>query len=104
MCAGDERIKEKMDLDIDVARLRLLKADYRSQRYTLEDNLLKFYPEQIAAVTERIVGIEKDITMYNEQMAKTVVVQETIALAPDGGETTESGSLKAASVGLCMLI
>ena len=47
LCAGDPRIKERMDLDIDVSRLRLLKADHQSQQYRLEDNLLKYFPEQI---------------------------------------------------------
>ncbi len=74
LCAGDERIKEKMNLDIDVARLRLLKADHRSQRFRLEDDLLKYYPEQIAAVTERIAGLEKDIALYKVEIAKAVIV------------------------------
>ena len=47
LCAGDPRIKEKMDLDIDVARLRLLKADHQAQQYRLEDNLLQYFPKQI---------------------------------------------------------
>ena len=47
LCAGDERIKEKMDLDIDVAKLRLMKANHKSQQYRLEDNLMKHFPEQI---------------------------------------------------------
>ena len=47
LCAGDERIKEKMDLDVDVARLKLMKASHRSQQFRLEDNLLRHFPEQI---------------------------------------------------------
>jgi hypothetical protein len=91
LCAGDPRIKEKMDLDIDVARLRLLKADHKSQHYTLQDNLLKHYPEQIAAVTERIEGIGKDIAMYNEQTAKTGSMQTTLTPdSQDGGENAAS--------------
>ena len=39
LCAGDERIKEKMDLDVDVARLKLMRANHQSQQYRLEDNL-----------------------------------------------------------------
>lgn len=42
LCAGDERIKEKMDLDVDVARLKLMKANHQSQQYRLEDNLLRY--------------------------------------------------------------
>ena len=47
LCAGDERIKEKMDLDVDVARLKLMKASHQSQQFRLEDNLLRHFPEQI---------------------------------------------------------
>ena len=47
LCAGDKRIKEKMDLDVDVARLKLMKASHRSQQFRLEDNLLRHFPEQI---------------------------------------------------------
>ena len=47
LCAGDERIKEKMDLDVDVARLKLMKASHLSQQFRLEDNLLRHFPEQI---------------------------------------------------------
>ena len=47
LCAGDERIKEKMDLDVDVARLKLMKANHQSQQYRLEDNILRHFPEQI---------------------------------------------------------
>lgn len=47
LCAGDERIREKMDLDVDVARLRLMKANHQSQQYRLEDNILRHFPAQI---------------------------------------------------------
>ena len=47
LCAGDPRIKEKMDLDIEVAKLRLMKADYQSNQFKLEDQILKQYPEEI---------------------------------------------------------
>ena len=47
LCAGDPAIKEKMDLDVDVARLRLMKADHQSQQYRLEDRLLKYFPQEI---------------------------------------------------------
>ena len=47
LCAGDPRIKERMDLDVDVSRLKLMKADHQSKQYQMEDNLLKYFPEQI---------------------------------------------------------
>lgn len=61
LCAGDERIKEKMDLDIDVSKLRLLKANHQSQQYRLEDNLLKYFPEQIKLNKGFIAGLEADM-------------------------------------------
>ena len=75
LCAGNPLIAQKMNLDIEVAKLRMLKADYNSQRYRLEDDLLKRFPEQITAVTERIAGIEKDIEMYGEHAAKLTNIQ-----------------------------
>ena len=75
LCAGNPLIAEKMNLDNEVAKLRMLKAEHRSQHYRLEDNLLKRFPEQIASVTERIAGIEKDIASYAIEKEKCVDVQ-----------------------------
>ena len=61
LCAGDERIKEKMDLDLDVARLRLMKASHQSQQFRLEDNLLKYFPEQVERNKGYIAGFEADM-------------------------------------------
>ena len=61
LCAGDERIKEKMDLDIDVARLKLMKANHQSQQYRLEDNLLKAFPEQIEQNKRFVEGFTADM-------------------------------------------
>ena len=61
LCAGDPRIKERMDLDIDVSRLRLLKAEHQSQQYRMEDNLLKYFPEQIKQNQEFIAGFKADM-------------------------------------------
>jgi len=60
LCAGNPLIKEKMNLDIDVARLRLIKADHQSQLYRLEDNLLTYYPQAIMRTKERIAGYQAD--------------------------------------------
>ena len=61
LCAGDERIKEKMDLDVDVARLKLMKANHQSQQYRLEDNILRYFPEQIEQAKGFIAGFEADM-------------------------------------------
>ena len=61
LCAGDPRIREKMDLDVQVAKLRLLKSSHQSQKYQLEDRLLQYYPREIAATKAAIMGCEADI-------------------------------------------
>ena len=61
LCAGNPLIKEKMDLDIDVARLKVLKADHQSQQYRMEDKLLKYFPAEIEKHTGYIHGYEADI-------------------------------------------
>ena len=61
LCAGDPRIREKMDLDVQVAKLRLLKSSHQSQKYHLEDRLLQYYPREIAATRAAISGCEADI-------------------------------------------
>ena len=61
LCAGDERIKEKMDLDVDVARLKLMKASHRSQQFRLEDNLLRHFPEQIRQNESFVEGFTADM-------------------------------------------
>ena len=63
LCAGDPRIKEKMDLDIEVAKLRLMKADYQSNQFKLEDQILKQYPEEIRQAQERAKGYRADMTL-----------------------------------------
>jgi hypothetical protein len=74
LCAGNPLIAEKMALDNDVAKLRMLKSEYKSQHYRLEDSLIKTYPQQIKAVTERIAGIEKDIAAYAAEKEKCTQV------------------------------
>lgn len=61
LCAGDSRIKEKMDLDIDVARLKVLKSDHQSQQYRLEDRLLKYFPAEMEKQRGFIQGFEADM-------------------------------------------
>jgi len=76
LCAGNPLIKEKMDLDIEVARLKLLKANHQSTKYRLEDNLLKHFPESIERHKGYIKGFEQDIVTLAEHTPKV----------PQGGE------------------
>ena len=59
LCAGNPLIKEKMDLDIEVARLRLLKANHQSQRFQMEDRLLKYFPVELEKCRAQIVACRK---------------------------------------------
>lgn len=76
LCAGNPLIKEKMDLDIEVARLKLLKANHQSTKYRLEDNLLKHFPESIERHKGYIKGFEQDMVTLAKHTPKV----------PQGGE------------------
>ena len=66
LAADNPHIKEKMDLDIQVQKLRLLKSNYLSEKYELEDKIIKYYPTTIARTKETIAGLEKDISLAKE--------------------------------------
>ena len=61
LCAGDPRIKERMDLDVEVSRLRLMKADHQSKQFRLQDNLLTYYPKEIERNQGFLRGLEADL-------------------------------------------
>lgn len=60
LCAGDDRIREKMDLDIEVSKLKLLKANHQSQQFRMQDDIARHYPEKIENYKQVIAGLEKD--------------------------------------------
>ena len=60
LCAGDPRIREKMDLDVQVAKLKVLRGDFQNQKYRLEDKLLKTFPEEIQKQKTRIAALQQD--------------------------------------------
>ena len=66
LCAGDPRIKERMDLDVEVSRLKLLKADHQSKQFRLEDMLLKTFPQKIEENKGYIRGFENDLKMLEQ--------------------------------------
>ena len=70
LATGNPYIREKMNLDIEVSKLKLLKANHLSQRYALEDRLYKHFPQQIESSEERISGYEKDIAQYERYRVK----------------------------------
>ena len=66
LATGDARFKEKMDLDIQVSKLRVLKQSYLSEHYDLEDRVLKYYPQTIKEYEERIAGYENDAALVEQ--------------------------------------
>lgn len=99
LCAGNPHIKEKMDLDIDVSRLKLLKANHLSQRYALEDQILKEFPQKIKSLEQRIEGYKADIdqrkrnTESNEDGFSPMIMP--------GGTVREKKAAGDAILGLC---
>ena len=61
LATGNPYIKEKMDLDIQVQKLKMLKSNFLSEKYGLEDKVIKFYPQQIAYLKARVEGLKKDV-------------------------------------------
>ena len=68
LATGNPYIKEKMDLDIQVQKLRLLKSSFLSEKYALEDKIIKFYPQTIARLKETIGGLERDVQTAKEHL------------------------------------
>ena len=60
LCAGDSRIKEKMDLDIEVSKLKLLKSNHQSQQFRMQDDIMTHFPEKIESYERLIAGLKVD--------------------------------------------
>ena len=67
LCSGNPHIKEKMDLDIEVQKLKLLRSNHMSQRYALEDQLIRKFPEEIASMHQWINGLEADMALLKDK-------------------------------------
>ena len=76
LCTGNPYIKEKMDLDIEVQKLRLMKSSHLSQRYALEDQIIKEFPQQIAAYEQVMAGLEADIAHVREHTLSLMHISE----------------------------
>jgi hypothetical protein len=102
LCAGNPLIKEKMDLDIEVARLRFLKSDYQSQRYRLEDAILTSFPEAIERAKENVAGFMKD---QERLKAGTIPNEDGFSPMIIGGLThTEKAAAGKALIDMCKLV
>lgn len=100
LCAGDPRIKERMDLDVDVSRLKVMKAGHKSKQFQLEDKLLKYYPERIEETKGFIRGFEADI----DALAKCPLPQEKdsfIGMEVRGDYLTDKENAGAALLDAC---
>ena len=99
LCAGDPHIKEKMDLDIDVSRLKLLKANHLSQRYALEDQIIKEFPQKIRSLEQRIEGYQTDI---DQRKRNTEPNEDGFSpMIMPGGTVREKKAAGDAILGLC---
>jgi len=99
LCAGDPQIAEKMNLDNEVARLRLLKADYNSQHYRLQDALLKGFPKEIKTTKGHIAGFQADLARLETNTHRT---EEGISPMVIGDKTyTDRGEAGAALLEAC---
>jgi len=109
LSTGNPFIKEKMDLDIQVSKLKLLKANHLSQRYALEDRLLKHYPQQIKSAEERIAGYKKDIVLYRqhsspERIAENAEDSKFAGMTVKGVAYTEKAEAGTAILEACKLM
>ena len=98
LCAGNPKIKEKMDLDIEVSKLRLLKASHQSNQYRLEDNLLKYFPENIEKNKGFIKGFEQDLKTLTEN---TPVEGGFLPMVIKGDTLTDKDNAGAALLEVC---
>ena len=71
LATGNPYIKEKMDLDIQVQKLKLLKSNFLSEKYSLEDKIIKYYPQRIASLHSRIEGLKADVKTAQEHPKPT---------------------------------
>ena len=101
LCAGDDRIKEKMALDVDVARLRLMKAEHQSNQYRLEDQLLKQFPREIEQNRGYLVGLQKDLDTL---AAHPLPEKDFIGMTVHGTHFTEKDKAGEAILEACKTI
>ncbi len=98
LCAGDPNIREKMDLDVEVARLKVLKADHQSQQYRLEDQLLKFFPAEIEKTKGFIKGFKEDMEVVQ---ANPVPEEGFVGMEVKGVHYTEKADAGEAILAAC---
>ncbi|MDY6307537.1 MAG: DEAD/DEAH box helicase family protein [Oribacterium sp.] len=98
LATGNPYIKEKMDLDIQVSKLKLMKANHTSQKYRLEDDIAQRYPKQISALKEKIEGLKADIADYN---ARKPVDKDLFAMNVAGKTYEDRKEAGSALIAVC---
>ena len=98
LATGNPYIKEKMDLDIQVSKLKLMKANHTSQKYRLEDDIAQRYPKQISALKEKIEGLKADISDYN---ARKPADKELFTMTVAGKTYEDRKEAGEAIIGMC---
>ena len=99
LATGDPRIKEKMDLDVSVKRLKLLKQSYLREKYSLEDAVLKKYPKDISLNTERIEKCKKDIALLLQNTSEDK--EYFFPMTVDGKVYRDKGEAGEALIAFC---
>lgn len=102
LCAGDPRIKERMELEIEVSRLKMLQSGYLTQKYDLEDSVLKIIPKNIASLSNAIEGMKKDIQKLSEYVPqKNDKGEEQFIIKLDGKTYTDKETAGEKLLELC---
>ena len=98
LCAGDPRIKERMDLDIEVSKLKIMKADHNSKQFRLEDSLLKYFPEKIEEHKGFVRGLEADMQTL---AAHPLLAEGFVGMEIRGDRLTDKENAGAALLDTC---
>ena len=98
LCAGDPRIKERMDLDIEVSKLKIMKADHNSKQFRLEDSLLKYFPEKIEEHKGFVRGLEADMQTL---AAHPLPAESFVGMEIRGDRLTDKENAGAALLDTC---
>ena len=101
LCAGDPRIKERMDLDIEVSKLKIMKADHNSKQFRLEDSLLKYFPEKIEEHKGFVRGLEADMQTL---AAHPLPAESFVGMEIRGDRLTDKENAGAALLDTCKAV
>ena len=98
LCAGDPRIKERMDLDVEVKKLRLLKAEHNSNKYLIQDMLLRYYPAKIEETEAEIRGLSHDMQTL---AANPLPAEGFVGMVVRGDKLSDKKNAGAALISAC---